>query len=161
MSTSGARHKKTRCAGIDPCIGRTHGGKNTKVHALVNGRGLAVALSLSAGNREDFDEALPLLAQLPDLCGSNVLGDRAYGTRKIREYLHEHQASYTIPPSKNMKDQWSYDKEVYKHRNQVERFFCRLKEFRRVCTRYDKRADSFFAFTLIAAISISFAILHI
>ena len=56
---------------------------------------------------------------------------------------------------------WPFDKEVYKHRNVAERFFNRLKEFRRVETRYDKRDDSFFAFMLIAAVCISFGNLHI
>lgn len=143
------------------CIGRTHGGKNTKIHALVNQEGLPVFLSLSAGNREDFDEAIPLLQQVDDLRGVEILGDRAYGTKKIRTYLTGRGANYTIPPTKNLTSPWSYDKQRYKRRNVVERFFCRLKEFRRICTRYDKRADSFFAFLLLASISISFSILHI
>lgn len=147
-------------AGGDPCIGKTHGGKGTKVHALVNAEGLPVALSLSAANREDFDEAIPLLEQLPHLEGTNLLGDRAYGIRALRAYYAARGTAFTIPPSKNWKDQWEWDREKYKRRNVVERFFCRLKDFRRVCTRYDKRADSFSAFVFLAATAISFAILH-
>ena len=56
---------------------------------------------------------------------------------------------------------WPFDKETYKRRNVVERFFNRLKEFRRAETRYDKRDDSFLAFVLIAATCVSFNILHI
>ena len=148
-------------AGGNSCIGRTHGGKGTKIHALVNADGLPVALSLSAANREDFDEAIPLLDQMPELSGVNILGDKAYGIRKLRAYYTQRGAAFTIPPSKNMKDQWPWDREVYKRRNVVERFFCRLKDFRRVCTRYDKRSDSFNAFVYLAAICVSFAILHI
>ena len=128
---------------------------------MVNRRGVPVSLSLSAGNREDFDEAIPLLEQVPDLEGSNILGDRAYGTKKIRAYLTERGAAYTIPPTKNLREPWVYDRERYKRRNVVERFFCRIKDFRRVDTRYDKRPDSFFAFVLLAASFASFAILHI
>lgn len=140
----------------DGCIGRTPGGKNTKVHSVVNSRGVPVIQSLCAGNRKDFDEAIPLLGQLPDL-----EGDRAYGTKMIRAYLTMRGAAYTIPPTKNLREPWVYDRERYKRRNVVERFFCRIKDFRRVDTRYDKRPDSFYAFVLLAASIVSFAILHI
>ena len=101
---------------------------------------------LSAGNVEDCTEAVPLLKELSCLKDCNILADKAYGTKEIREYLHEQSAKYTIPPKVNVKHPWPFDKEVYKHRNVVERFFNRLKEFRRVETRYDKRDDSFFCF---------------
>lgn len=97
---------------------------------------------LSAGNVEDCTEAVPLLKELSCLKDCNILADKAYGTKEIREYLHEQSAKYTIPPKVNVKHPWPFDKEVYKHRNVVERFFNRLKEFRRVETRYDKRDDS-------------------
>ena len=147
-------------AGEDSCIGITRGGKTTKIHALVNGQGLPVRFLLSAGNREDFDEAIPLLEQVPDLRGSRILGDRAYGTKKVRGYIQARGGCYTIPPTKNLREPWAYDKAIYRRRNVVERFFCRLKQFRRVATRYDKRAASFRAILLVSAISILFAILH-
>lgn len=56
-----------------------------------------------------------------------------------------------IPPRANRRDQRDYDKERYKHRNRAERFFCRLKQFRRVATRYDKLARRFASFILIAS----------
>ncbi len=126
----------------------------------MDNRGAPVCLSLSAGNREDFDEAIPLLERLPSLKGTDLLGDRAYGTKKIRVYLTQRGAAYTIPPKKNLREPWEYDRERYKRRNVVERFFCRLKDFRRVDTRYDKRPDSFRAFVLLAAAFVSFGILH-
>lgn len=127
----------------------------------MNSQGLPICLSLSAGNREDFDEAIPLLELLPNLEGANLLGDRAYGTKKIRTYLTQQGAEYTIPPTKNLREPWEYDHERYKRRNVVERFFCRIKDFRRVATRYDKRPDSFRAFVFLAASFASLAILHI
>ena len=60
----------------DVYIGRTRGGKNTKIHALVNREGIPVCLSLSAGNRSDCHEAIPLLWQFGKIKGSNILGDR-------------------------------------------------------------------------------------
>ena len=116
---------------------------------------------LSAGNVDDCTEAVPLLKEIPRLKNCNILGDKAYGTKEIREYLHNQSAEYTIPPKVNTKQPWPFDKETYKRRNVVERFFNRLKEFRCAETRYNKRDDSFLAFVLIAATCVSFSILHI
>ena len=112
----------------DACIGRTRGGKNTKIHALVNREGIPVCLSMSAGNCSDCDEAIPLLQQFGKINGSNILGDRAYGAKKIRLYLTERGARYTIPPTKNLLHPWKYDRQTYKRRNVIERCFCRLKD---------------------------------
>ena len=116
---------------------------------------------LSAGNVDDCSEAVSLLKQLPSLKDCTILGDKAYGTREIRGYLHSQAANYTIPPKVNTKRPWPFDKETYKRRNVVEHFLNRLKEFRRAETRYDKRDDSFLAFVLIAATCVSFGILYI
>lgn len=143
------------------CIGTTRGGKTTKIHALVNRFGLPAQLTITAGNIQDCSEAIPLFEQLPVKPGTNILGDRIYGSKEIRDYLTGKDVQYTIPPKKNVKHPWPYDAAVYKRRNVVERFFCRIKDFRRVATRYDKRDDSFFAFVLLAASFVAFAILHI
>ena len=116
---------------------------------------------LSAGNIDDCTQAIPLLKLLPDLKNCNVLGDKAYGTKDIREELHGQSASYTIPPKVNPKQPWPFDKEADKRRNVAQRFFNRLKEFRRAETRFDKRDDSFMAFVMIAATCVSFSVLHI
>lgn len=134
---------------------------NTKIHTLVGNDLRAATFLLSAGNLEDCTEAIPLLKQLPDLKNCNFLGDKAYGTNEIRTYLTEHAAKYTIPPKANTKQPWIFDKETYKHRNVVERFFNRIKEFRRVETRYEKRDDSFLAIVMLAAACVAFSILHI
>ena len=84
--------------------------------------------------------------------------------KRIRTYLHDQSARYTIPPKVNTKQPWPFDKddkETYKRRNVIERFFYRLKEFRRAETRYDKRDDSFLAFVMVAAICVAFSILHL
>ena len=104
----------------------TRGGLNTKIHAIVGNDLRAAAFLLSAGNVEDCTEAVPLLKELSCLKDCNILADKAYGTKGIREYLHEQSAKYTIPPKVNVKHPWPFDKEVYKHRNVVERFFNRL-----------------------------------
>ena len=97
---------------------------------------------LSAGNVDDCSEAVPLLKLLPDLKDCDILADKAYGTKEIQTYLHDQSARYTIPQKMNTKQPWPFDKETYKRRNVIERFFNRLKEFRRAETCYDKRDDS-------------------
>src|SRR5699024_2956101 len=94
----------------DVCIERARGGKNTKIHALVDGEGQPVCLSRSAGNCADCDQAIPLLQKFGKIKGSNILGDRAYGAKKIRLYLTEQGAQYTIPPTKNLLHPWKYDR---------------------------------------------------
>ena len=80
----------------DVCIGRTRGGKNTKIHALVNREGIPVCLLLTAGNRSDCDEAIPLLQKFGKMKGSNILGDRAYGPKKIRLFLAASAVIFSI-----------------------------------------------------------------
>ena len=154
-------YKKTSKNQTSSSIGKTRGGLNTKIHAIVGTDLRPVAFLLSAGNVDDCTEAVPLLKLLPDLKGCDILADKAYGTKEIRTYLHDQSARYTIPPKVNTKQPWPFDKETYKRRNVIERFFNRLKEFRRAETRYDKRDDSFLAFVMLAASCVAFSILHI
>ena len=154
-------NKKASKTQTSSSIGKTRGGLNTKIHAIVGKDLRPVAFLLSAGNVDDCTEAVPLLKLLPSLKDCDILADKAYGTKEIRTYLHEQSARYTIPPKVNTKQPWLFDKETYKRRNVIERFFNRLKEFRRAETRYDKRDDSFLAFVMVAAICVAFSILHI
>lgn len=97
--------------------------------------------------------AVDLLSEI-SISGSNILGDKAYGARTVREYISEQGGTYTIPPRKNLHEPWEYDHQIYKNRNIVERFFNRIKSFRRVATRYDKLSSSFSAFIFISSIFI-------
>ena len=154
-------YKKASKTQTSSSIGKTRGGLNTKIHTIVGKDLRPVAFLLSAGNVDDCTEAVPLLKLLPDLKDCDILADKAYGTKEIRTYLHNQSASYTLPPKVNTKQPWPFDKETYKRRNAIERFFTRLKEFRRAETRYDKRDDLFLAFVMVAAICVAFSILHI
>lgn len=86
--------------------------------------------------------------------GVYVLADKAYDSDKIINYITEKSAQAVIPPRENRKIKRYYDKTVYKNRNQIERFFNRLKQFRRIATRYDKLVSSFLAFAQLAAVLI-------
>jgi len=89
-----------------------------------------------------------------DISGANILGDKAYGTDEIRNYVTDKDAAYTIPPKSNTKKPWLCDWHLYKERHLVECFFNKIKHFRRVATRYDKLASSFLSFVYVASIFI-------
>ena len=105
---------------------------------------------LTEGNIHDCKQAENLLEPVIHE-NMYVLADRAYDTDKIIEYIEEKSAVAVIPAKKNRKEQREYDKEKYRNRNQVERFFNRIKQFRRIATRYDKLAESFLAMIHLAA----------
>lgn len=101
----------------------------------------------------DSTLAVDVLSNI-DIKGSNILGDKAYDTKEIKEYIDLQEASYTIPPKSNAQNPWYCDWWVYKERHLVECFFNKIKHFRRVSTRYDKLASSFLAFVYVASIFI-------
>ena len=134
-------------------VGRTRGGLNTKLHAIVDGLGNPVEFLLSAGNDHDSIHAVELLEKI-DITGSNILGDKAYGSKEIRTYIDENGACYTIPPQSNVTAPWPADWRLYKERHLAECFFQKIKWFRRAAARSDKLASSFLAFVFLASISI-------
>ena len=81
--------------------------------------------------------------------------DRAYDSNHVRETLEAHEIGAVIPPKRNRREAISYDEELYKQRNKVERFINRLKQFIRIATRYDKLSDTFLAFIQIVAVYIA------
>ena len=103
-------------------VGRTKGGLNTKIHAIVDGLGNPVAFLLSPGSDNDSTCAIELMNKM-DISGSNLLGDKAYGTKKILAYIKEHGAAVVMPPKSNTKEPWSVDYCLYKERHLVECFF--------------------------------------
>jgi putative transposase len=80
-----------------------------------------------------------------------LLADRAYDAKSLREELAARRIKAVIPPNPTRKHPHRYDKTAYKGRNVIERMFCRLKDFRRVATRYDKLARNFLATAILAA----------
>jgi len=81
-----------------------------------------------------------------------VVADKGYSSKKFREFLRRRHIRYTIPRMRNEKHSRPIDRAIYKERNKVERLFSRLKEFRRIATRYEKRAANYAAMLTIAAI---------
>jgi transposase len=130
-------------------IGRSRGGRTTKIHALTDDLGRPLSFLITPGNTHDLAGARELLAtaRLP----RRLLADRAYDARSLRDWLYERKVRAVIPPNPTRKHPHSYDPRAYKSRNLIERMFCRLKDFRRIATRYDKRADIFLSTILLAA----------
>lgn len=81
-----------------------------------------------------------------------ILADRGYDSDEIRDFIKQRGAEVVIPPKKNRKVQYRYDKELYKTRPRVERFFCRIKDFRRVAMRFDRQPYTFMAAVFLASI---------
>lgn len=113
----------------------------------------AIAFSLSPGNCHDAPEGR-LLLQATGMAETEtfLLMDRAYEGDKTRTYALELGYSPVVPPKSNRVDPWEYDRELYKQRNEIERFFRRLKAFRRVFTRYEKLDVLFLGFVVFALI---------
>ncbi len=107
--------------------------------------------SLTPGNIADITAAYQLTADLPSR--GCLIGDAGYDAVGLRQELAFNGTATVIPNISTRKHHWSFDQEAYKARNLVERMFNRLKDFRRIATRYDKLARNFAsAVTLVALI---------
>ena len=80
--------------------------------------------------------------------------DRVYGSQEIRSYITSQNEEYVIPLKTNAKEPRDVDWWLYKERHLIEYFFHKVKQFRRIATRYDKLAASFLAFVYAASIAI-------
>ena len=113
----------------------------------------AVRFSLSGGQAHDAPEGIALLKGVDrDKAQKYLLMDRAYEGEMVRAAALDLGLQPVVPPKKNRRDPWEYDRERYKRRNEIESFFLRLKRFRRIFTRYDKLDvifSSFLFFVLI------------
>jgi len=130
-------------------MGKTKGGLNTKIAAMVDTLGRVVGLELAAGNTQDA-QACELF--FDEVRGQWVLADKAFDIDELRGKLARHGCMACIPPKSNRKNQYYYDEELYKRRHVVENFFGRIKIHRRIATRYEKLAETYMGFVTIAAI---------
>ena len=127
--------------GGPPRIGSSRGGRTTKVHLGIDGKEMVKTVFLTPGQAADCTQAEALLADLGK--DETVIADKAYDTDAILDLIETERATAVIPSKSNRKSPRSLDRETYKTHNLVERFFGRIKEFRRVATHYDKTARNF------------------
>lgn len=135
----------------DQAIGRSRGGLTTKVHAAVDEKGRPIKLLLSRGNLNDITLA-PRLVDGLTLTKCFVLADKGYDSSDFVQLIEDSGGSAVIPPRSNARNPREYDKGMYKRRNLVERFFNRMKQFRRFATRYEKTAKSFLSLVHFVAV---------
>lgn len=118
------------------------------MHACTDALGRAIRLLVTPGQAGDCPQALPLLEGLKP---AKVLADTAYDSDANRAYCTDHAIEVIIPSRANRLEPVPLDKQGYKERNQVERFFNRIKQYRRLATRYDKTSAAFLSFWYLAA----------
>jgi transposase len=131
-------------------LGRSRGGFSTKIHLRANGLGLPVAVVLTGGEVSDVKGYGPVMAE-PGPQPKVLLGDKGYDADAILADLEDRGIAAVIPPRRNRRVQPVIDGHIYALRNLVERCFSKLKHSRRLATRYDKTADSYIGFILIAS----------
>jgi transposase len=141
-------------------LGRSLGGWGTKIHVRAEGQGKPMVLMITAGQRHEQTMFEPLMEQgavtrmgrgRPRLRPNRVAGDKGYSGRRIRRYLRRRGIGVVIA-RQSRERRVRFDKEAYRQRTVVERLVNRLKQFRRIATRYEKRAVNYLAMLTIAAI---------
>ncbi len=111
---------------------------NSKLHAVCDGRGRPLVMLLSEGQMSDYK-------------GAALLGDKGYDADWFRQALTERGITPCIPSKANRKVQIDYDKTLYRQRHKIENMFGRIKDWRRIHTRYDRCAHTFMSAICIAA----------
>ena len=132
-------------------LGKTKGGRNTKISAVVNSHGHAVRIEIVPGNLHDSKCAESTLGT--DIEDCIVLADKAYDSKNFRAHITSLKGIPNIPPRKNAKNPAPYDKELGKKRRIVECYFGRIKRFRRVATRFEKLSITYLCFVTIASLA--------
>ncbi|WP_407646482.1 IS5 family transposase [Henriciella aquimarina] len=135
--------------GPDHAIGLSRGGLSTKIHAVVDEAGLPIRLALSPGQASDKATGAALIASLRQ--ARHVVADRGYDARALIEQIEAAGAEAHIPTQRDRKVQRSVARDIYRQRNLVERYFNKLKHFRRCATRFDKLARNFLAAIALAS----------
>ena len=131
-------------------LGQSRGGKTSKLHALTDGQGRPRVLLLTAGNINDISIVRALLHRAGPV--RRLIADRGYDANHLRRFLAEQQAEAVIPSTTSRRAPIPYDAAAYKDRNRIERMWCRLKDWRRIATRYDKLARNYLSGTYLAAV---------
>ena len=132
-------------------MGRSRGGFGTKIHTAVSGLGLPVKLILTPGQAADVTQGQRLIQGLPF---EVVIGDKGFDSQALVRAIEAKGGAAVIPTQKNRKVQRVIDRDRYKDRNLVERFWAKVKQYRRVATRYEKTARNFLAMVHVASIMI-------
>ena len=144
-------------------LGRSRGGFSTKLHLRCDGLGRPVAFHLTGGQRHDLIGVGPLFERgalrtgrrgRPRWKPDAVIADKAYSAAWLLDALRRKGITPVIPSRSDQPDNPDFDKEAYRDRNAIERLVAKLKQFRRVATRYEKLDPHYLAFVQIASVAL-------
>jgi transposase len=157
----------------DEALGRSRGGFSTKLHLAFEGRGRPLAVRLTGGQRHESTQLAAVLDSIrvprpqgrPRQRPEMMALDKGYSYPKCRQMLRQRGIRHVIPERKDQKARRQakgkaggrpplFDREIYRLRNWAERGVNRLKQFRRIATRYEKRAANYLGFVHLACIMI-------
>ncbi len=151
-----ATHLKAHCTAasllkgpVSRRIGPTKGGLNSKLHAVCDGQGRPVIMLLSEGQMSDYKGAALMIDALPP--AKKLLADKGYDADWFRQDLADRGITAGIPSNSNRKSPIEHDRKLYRQRHKAENIFGRLKDWRRIHTRYDRCAHTFMSAICIAA----------
>ena len=131
-------------------LGRSRGGFDCKIHALTDALGLPVRFILTGGQAADITQAIPLVKDIGSTGG--LLADKGYDANALLDWLGQRGIAAVIPPKAIRKVQRSCDWHMYKERHVIECMFGKLKCFRRIATRYEKKTSHFMEMLTFAAV---------
>ncbi len=132
----------------DQAIGRSRGGLTTKIHLSTDEKGRIKAMVLTGGQRADVKASLDLMGAMKP---ERVIADKAYDADWLLHYLDSEGIEAVIPPKRSRLQQRDMDYIAYKQRNVIERTINKLKQYRKIATRYEKTTLSFLSLSLLAA----------
>jgi transposase len=131
-------------------MGRTKGGLNSKLHTVCDGDGRPIILLLSEGQMSDHKGARLVLEAVPR--ANRLIADRGYDSAWFRQQLQARGIEPCIPSSRSRKVPYAYDTALYRQRHRIDNLCAKLKDWRRIATRYDRCAHTFFSAICAAAV---------
>lgn len=132
----------------------------TKIHMLAGDPDHGMSFELSAGNESDFSYGKKIIEEhsIPETV-THLIMDKGYASYEILETCKKKGIEAVVPPKSNFTRPWEYNKILYMYRNEIERHFHRLKNFRRIATRYDKLSVTYGSFVLLGMIALILRVL--
>ena len=140
-------------------LGRSRGGFTTKLHARCDAKGRPLGFVLTPGQAHDLQGFRPLFRMLDDRIEA-LLADKGYDADTIRDEIARAGVEAVIPAKSNRRTPVPHDRRKYRQRNFVERLFNKLKNWRRIATRYDKTRESYLGFVALASIKLWIPFVH-
>jgi transposase len=142
----------------DHALGRSRGGYGSKIHLVCDGKGLPMAVTVTAGQRHESTQFEAVMGRIrvprrrgrPRCRPRRLAGDKGYSYRRIRRGLRRRGIGAVIPTRKDQRRLPRFDRTTYRRRNVVERCIGWLKESRRLATRFEKLAENFLAMVKLA-----------